>query len=83
MPRIICRPRFPLRLPAGKRVVVVESRVIGSGITGKSLGDMTVWHTGMFSSLERWTSTDQRKQVRRHARMSGTRASLYKGIISL
>jgi hypothetical protein len=48
---------------AGKRVVVLESRVLGSGITGRALGDMTVWHTGMFSSLERWTSADQRKQV--------------------
>eukprot|EP00878_Enallax_costatus_P023203 GHUV01024670.1.p1 GENE.GHUV01024670.1~~GHUV01024670.1.p1 ORF type:complete len:332 (+),score=93.23 GHUV01024670.1:275-1270(+) len=48
---------------AGKRVVVLESRVIGSGITGRSLGDMTVWHTGLFSSLERYTSTNQRQQV--------------------
>jgi hypothetical protein len=24
---------------------------------------MTAWHTGLFSSLERWTSSDQRKQV--------------------
>jgi hypothetical protein len=24
---------------------------------------MTSWHTGMFSSLERWTSRDQRQQV--------------------
>jgi hypothetical protein len=25
--------------------------------------DMTSWHTGLFSSLERWTSRDQRQQV--------------------
>lgn len=48
---------------AGKRVVVLESRLIGSGQSGRSLGDMTSWHTGLFSSLERWTSTEQRKQV--------------------
>jgi hypothetical protein len=50
--------------PAGKRVVVLESRLLGSGQTGRSLGDMTSWHTGLFSSLERWTSRDQRQQVR-------------------
>jgi hypothetical protein len=49
--------------PAGKRVVVLESRLLGSGQTGRSLGDMTSWHTGLFSSLERWTSRDQRQQV--------------------
>lgn len=49
---------------AGKRVVVVESRVIGAGMTGRAVGDMSVWHTGLFSSLERWTNTEQRKQVR-------------------
>jgi hypothetical protein len=48
---------------AGKRVVVLESRLIGSGQTGRSVGDMTGWHTGLFSSLERWTTPDQRKQV--------------------
>jgi glycine/D-amino acid oxidase-like deaminating enzyme len=48
---------------AGKRVVVLESRLLGSGQTGRSLGDMTSWHTGLFSSLERWTSRDQRQQV--------------------
>jgi hypothetical protein len=44
-------------------VVVLESRLLGSGQTGRSLGDMTSWHTGLFSSLERWTSRDQRQQV--------------------
>eukprot|EP00882_Tetradesmus_deserticola_P000301 GHRQ01000333.1.p1 GENE.GHRQ01000333.1~~GHRQ01000333.1.p1 ORF type:complete len:663 (+),score=295.35 GHRQ01000333.1:150-2138(+) len=48
---------------AGKRVVVLESRLLGSGQTGRALGDMTSWHTGLFSSLERWTSKEQRQQV--------------------
>ncbi|WIA42590.1 hypothetical protein OEZ86_008566 [Tetradesmus obliquus] len=48
---------------AGKRVVLLESRLIGSGQTGRSLGDMTPWHTGLFSSLERWTNREQRQQV--------------------
>lgn len=47
----------------GKRVVVLESRLLGSGQTGRAVGDMTTWHTGLFSSLERYTSTEQRKQV--------------------
>lgn len=46
-------------------MVVLESRLLGSGQTGRSLGDMTSWHTGLFSSLERWTSREQRQQVRR------------------
>lgn len=47
----------------GKRVVVLESRLLGSGQTGRAVGDMTTWHLGLFSSLERYTSTEQRKQV--------------------
>lgn len=27
------------------------------------MGDMTSWHTGLFSDLEGWTSAEQRKQV--------------------
>ena len=59
-----------LMLPAGKRVVVLESRLLGSGQTGRAVGDMSSWHTGLFSSLERWTSTEQRKQVSRHPAIS-------------
>lgn len=44
--------------------MVLESRLLGSGQTGRSIGDMTSWHTGLFSSLERYTSTEQRRQVR-------------------
>jgi hypothetical protein len=29
-----------------------------------SVHDMTSWHPGLFSSLERWTSRDQRQQGR-------------------
>lgn len=60
--RVVSSHASPLPGP-GKRVVVLESRPLGSGQTGRSLGDMPAWHTGLFSNLERWTSSTQRKQV--------------------
>ncbi|KAF8056255.1 UGP3 [Scenedesmus sp. PABB004] len=49
----------------GKRVVVLEARVLGGGQTGRCPADMPgPWHTGLFSSLERWTTRAQRAQAR-------------------